>query len=219
MATMRLRACSRGAEQVGVALLGELLDEGGPAELFDEQGDVDGADVVAQHAGIVGTADDLLGRGVTARADGVHLLGDLDRAGDRAERARAGQHGVGGVVREPVPGVVVGEALLGGTQVVVQGEGAQVLEELLPWCGSAGTACRRRRRLVPRWLRPMRGRRPRRQRRGRPAAARGRSARPRPAARPCGGSPSQQYVAERSIPQYAVVCGATCSAQGRGWPS
>lgn len=120
-----------GVDQIGTALLGELFDERGPTELFNEQGDVDCADVGAQHAGVVRTADEFLGGRVTTGAGGAHLFGDFDRAGDRAECARTGQHRMGDVVRQSAPGVAVGEAFLDSAQVVVQSEGAQVLEQLL----------------------------------------------------------------------------------------
>ena len=52
---MRLRVAG-GFDHVGAALPGELFDERGPTELFNEQGDVDCADVGAQHASVVRTS-------------------------------------------------------------------------------------------------------------------------------------------------------------------
>ena len=58
-----------GVDQVGPPLPGHLLDERGPAQLFDEQGDVDGADVGAQGAGRLRAVDQLLRGGVAAGAE------------------------------------------------------------------------------------------------------------------------------------------------------
>ena len=93
--------------------------------------------------------DELLRGGVTAGADGAHGLGDLDRAGDRAEGARAGEDGVGDEVRRIRPTGRRTRDPPRRRQVVLQREGAQVLEQPLLRAGSGGTACRLRRRLVP----------------------------------------------------------------------
>ena len=118
-------------KEVATPLPAHLIQQRRPAELLDEERDVEGGHVLPQRPGVVGPRHEHLEQTVAARRRRRHGVGHPDRPCHRPEGALteldAGRH----EACEPAPGIVVVQGLLRGLVPVLQGQQREVLEQLL----------------------------------------------------------------------------------------